>query len=367
MSSESEPRPPAMGGDEPLPSAAVARFRSPASLRRAGAGSRLGPVLGPPFTLLVGLIVAGVSFDGFLSGPTLSSLLERSAFVGIIVVGMTYLIIAGGIDLSVGSVAALAGVVVAKFVAAGMNPVPALLASVAVGAAIGVAQGIAIARGNLEPFIVTLAGLLSVRGLVLLVSDERNVPLPNEGLARSIGTGTVFSVGEYKVSSPAAIMLAAFLVGAVVLRRTTFGRSLFAIGGDEKSARLLGVRVESVKIRAYAVCAGLAALAGGLLAFRQTLGRPFAAEAYELFAIGAVVVGGTLLTGGRGSMIGSLFGTLLLFLIQVSINRMGLSAFWQQLVSGTFLLIAVAAQSLLQRLPESRARPADGRDTALES
>ena len=355
MSSESEPRPPAEAGG-PRPSAAGARFRSSASLRRASAGSRLGPALGPPSTLLVGLIVAGVSFDGFLSGPTLSSLLERSAFVGIIVVGMTYLIIAGGIDLSVGSVAALAGVVVAKLVATGMNPVAALLASVAVGAAIGAAQGIAIARGNLEPFIVTLAGLLSVRGLVLLISDERNVPLPNEGLARSIGTGTVFSVGDYRVSFPAAIMLVAFLVGAVVLRRTTFGRSLFAIGGDEKSARLLGVKVESVKVQAYAVCAGLAALAGGLLAFRQTLGRPFAAEAYELFAIGAVVVGGTLLTGGRGSMIGSLFGTLLLFLIQVSINRMGLSAFWQQLVSGTFLLIAVAAQSLIQRVPVTAAR-----------
>ena len=354
MSSESEPRPPAEAGG-PRPSAAGARFRSSASLRTAGAGSRLGPVLGPPSTLLVGLIAAGVSFDGFLSGPTLSSLLERSAFVGIIVVGMTYLIIAGGIDLSVGSVAALAGVVVAKLVATGMNPVTALLASVAVGAAIGAAQGIAIARGNLEPFIVTLAGLLSVRGLVLLISDERNVPLPNEGLARSIGTGTVFSVGDYRVSFPAAIMLVAFLGGAVVLRRTTFGRSLFAIGGDEKSARLLGVKVESVKVQAYAVCAGLAALAGGLLAFRQTLGRPFAAEAYELFAIGAVVVGGTLLTGGRGSMIGSLFGTLLLFLIQVSINRMGLSAFWQQLVSGTFLLIAVAAQSLLQRVSEHSA------------
>ena len=357
MSSESEPRPPAEAGG-PRRSAAGARFRSSASLRTAGAGSRLGP----PSTLLVGLIVAGVSFDGFLSGPTLSSLLERSAFVGIIVVGMTYLIIAGGIDLSVGSVAALAGVVVAKLVATGMNPVAALLASVAVGAAIGAAQGIAIARGNLEPFIVTLAGLLSVRGLVLLISDERNVPLPNEGLARSIGTGTVFSVGDYRVSFPAAIMLVAFLGGAVVLRRTTFGRSLFAIGGDEKSARLLGVKVESVKVQAYAVCAGLAALAGGLLAFRQTLGRPFAAEAYELFAIGAVVVGGTLLTGGRGSMIGSLFGTLLLFLIQVSINRMGLSAFWQQLVSGTFLLIAVAAQSLLQRVSEHSAvhRPPTG-------
>ena len=104
------------------------------------------------------------------------------------------------------------------------------------------------------------------------------------------------------------------------------------------------------------MCAGLAALAGGLLAFRQTLGRPFAAEAYELFAIGAVVVGGTLLTGGRGSMIGSLFGTLLLFLIQVSINRMGISAFWQQLVSGMFLLIAVTVQSMIQRVPVTAGR-----------
>jgi len=225
------------------------------------------------------------------------------------------------------------------------------LATVAIGSLIGIGQGIAITKGNLEPFIVTLAGLLSVRGLALLVSDEHNVALPNEGLARTIGTGTVFSVGEYEVSSPAAIMLVTFLVGTIVLRRTTFGRSPFAIGGDEKSARLLGVKVESVKVRAYAVCTGLASLVGVLLAFRQTLGRPFAAEAYELFAIGAVVVGVTLLTGGRGSMIGSLFGTLLLFVIQVSINRMGLSAFWQHLVSGLFLLLAVSAQTLLQRRP----------------
>ena len=314
-----------------------------------------GYVFGPPLALLLGLAAAGLSFEGFLSGPNLSSLLERSAFVGIIVVGMTFLIIAGGIDLSVGSVAALASVVVAKFVEAGINPLVALLATVAIGALIGLAQGMAIARGNLEPFIVTLAGLLSVRGLALLVSDERNVALPNEGLARTIGTGTVFSVGGYEISSPAAIMLATFLIGAVVLRRTTFGRSLFAIGGDEKSARLLGVKVVSVKTRAYTVCAGLAALAGVLLAYRQTLGRPFAAEAYELFAIGAVVVGGTLLTGGRGSMLGSLFGTLLLFVIQASINRMGLNAFWQQLVSGMFLLMAVAAQSVPQRVSEHSA------------
>lgn len=339
-------------------SASRDRRRWRTTLPRVGAGSHLGQVLGPPLALLLGLIVAGLSFDGFLDGPNLSSVLERSAFVGIIVVGMTYLIIAGGIDLSVGSVAALAGVVVAKLVEAGINPLLALLATVAIGAMIGVGQGIAITKGNLEPFIVTLAGLLSVRGLALLVSDEHNVALPNEGLARTIGTGTVFSVGDYEVTSPAAIMLVTFLVGTVVLRRTTFGRSLFAIGGDEKSARLLGVKVESVKVRAYAVCAGLASLAGVLLAFRQTLGRPFAAEAYELFAIGAVVVGGTLLTGGRGSMIGSLFGTLLLFVIQVSINRMGLSAFWQQLVSGLFLLMAVSAQTLLQRFRRTAGAPA---------
>ncbi len=327
------------------------RCSLPVALPRLRAGSQPGQVLGPPLALLASLVAAGIAFDGFLSGANLSSVLERSAFVGIIVVGMTYLIIAGGIDLSVGSVAALAGVVVAKLVEAGVNPVAALLATMAVGALIGVVQGVAIARGNLEPFIVTLAGLLSVRGLALLLSDEQNVALPNEGLARTIGTGTVVSVGEYRLTSPAAIMLITFLLGSVVLRRTVFGRSLYAIGGDEKSARLLGVRVVSVKIRAYALCASLAALAGVLLAYRQTLGRPFAAETYELFAIGAVVVGGTLLTGGRGSMLGSLFGTLLLFVIQVSINRMGLSAFWQQLVSGIFLLTAVAAQRILQRAP----------------
>lgn len=325
---------------------------TPRILARVTAKPLPGHVFGPPLALMLALATAGTSFDGFLAGPNMSSLLERSAFVGIIVVGMTYLIIAGGIDLSVGSVAALAGVVVAKFVEAGINPLVALLFTVAVGALIGLAQGLAVARGNLEPFIVTLAGLLSVRGLAVLVADERNIALPNEGLSRTIGTGTLFSVGDYEVSSPAAIMLAAFLVGGVVLRRTTFGRSLFAIGSDERSARLLGVKVTSVKVRAYTICAGLAALAGVLLAYRQTLGRPFAAEAYELFAIGAVVVGGTLLTGGRGSMLGSLFGTLLLFVIQVSINRMGLSAFWQQLVSGLFLLLAVAAQSLLQRAPQ---------------
>ena len=343
-----------MSGDRG-PAAVPGRGRSLVVLLRFRARQQPGQILGPPLALLLGLVAASLAFDGFLSGPNLSSVLERSAFVGIIVVGMTYLIIAGGIDLSVGSVAALAGVVVAKFVEAGINPLLALLATMAVGAVIGLAQGLAIARGNLEPFIVTLAGLLSVRGLALLLSDEQNVALPNEGLARTIGTGTVFSVGEYRLASPAAIMLAAFAVGAIVLRRTTFGRSLFAIGGDEKSARLLGVKVVSVKIRAYTVRASLAALAGVLLAYRQTLGRPFAAETYELFAIGAVVVGGTLLTGGRGSMIGSLFGTLLLFVIQVSINRMGLNAFWQQLVSGMFLLLAVAAQSLLQRLPKPAA------------
>ncbi len=309
----------------------------------------LGQTFGPPATLVLLILVAGISFDNFLGGANLSSVAERSAFVGIIAVGMTYLIISGGIDLAVGSVAALSGVTVARFVESGIHPFAALGLSIAIGAIIGLIQGIAVVRGKLEPFIVTLAGLLSVRGLALLISDEQNIPLPNDGLAKSIGSATLLSVGGYEITVPTLIMLVTFAVGAWVLRRTSFGRSVFAIGDDERSARLLGVKVDRVKLQAYATSGALAALAGGLLAFKLTIGRPFAADAYELQAIGAVVVGGTLLTGGRGTVVGSMFGTLLLVVIQTMINRMGLNAFWQQLVSGLFLLVVVTIQTVLQR------------------
>jgi len=298
---------------------------------------------GAVVVLILVVAVSALAFDNFLTAQNLQNIVLQGAFLGLIVVGMTFVIISGGIDLSVGSMLALGGVIAAQTVQV-FWPL-ALILPLLVCGLIGFGNGLLIAKAKMAPFIVTLAGLLGIRGLALAFANEKPIGIDGKSPFDWFGQGQLLGV-----SVPVIFVIIAFAVGGLILARTSYGRVIFAIGGSEESARLMGLPVDRTKVIAYTTSGALAGLAGALLAARLSAGDPNAGLAWELDAISAVVVGGTLLTGGAGSMSGSLAGVLLLSILQNLINQLGtLGSYAQQLVSGAFLIIVVVAQAYLTR------------------
>jgi ribose/xylose/arabinose/galactoside ABC-type transport system permease subunit len=301
--------------------------------------------------VLVLLLVAGsVGFKSFPTGDNLGNIAITSSFLATVALGMTFVIITGGIDLSVGSVFALGGVLAAYGVRWGS--LAALLLPLAVCGAFGLAQGLLIARVRLAPFIVTLAGLLAARGLLLSISDEgaRTYLIPHASVLARLGQGKALGLGY-----PVYLTLALFVAGAILLQRTGFGQSVYAIGGGPDAAALMGVPVTRTKVIVYVMSGLLAGLAGALNAARLSSGVTILGTGMELDVIAAVVIGGTLLTGGAGSVSGTIAGVLLLGVIQNLINQIGdLSSSYQQVVSGAFLAVVVVVQTYLSRVQRLR-------------
>jgi len=293
--------------------------------------------------LAVVLVVAALTLDGFFTGSNIENILLHASFVGLVAVGMTFVIITGGVDLSVGSLVALGGVLAGLSVGAGW-PLALIVPTLACGT-IGLVNGLLIAKARLPFFIVTLAGLLGFRGLALALSGAQTIPISGTPAFVWFGQGQILGLDV-----PIIIMLVAFAIGALVLNRTRYGEALFAVGGSEEAARLAGVQVDRVKIIAYTTSGALSGLAGALVAAWLSAGQPLAGQAWELYAIAAVVLGGTLLTGGAGTMLGTLAGVLLFFTIQNVINQIGtLTSYVQQMVIGAFVIVVVAAQTYLTR------------------
>lgn len=312
---------------------------SPGRERVFGVLQRRGAIV----VLLLVVLVASLRFENFFTARNLENVALQGAFLGLIAVGMTFVIISGGIDLSVGSNLALGGILAAYAVQASWAL--ALLAPVLVCGLIGLGQGLLIAKARMAPFIVTLAGLLGVRGLALALADEQPISINKESLFIWFGQGEVLGL-----TTPIVFLIIAFVIGAVVLTRTRYGQAIFAVGGSEESARLMGIPVDRTKVIAYTTSGVLAGLAGALLAARLGAGQPVAGTGWELDAISAVVVGGTLLTGGAGTLSGTFAGVLLLGVLQNIINQIGtLGSYTQQLVSGVFLIIVVLIQAYLTR------------------
>jgi galactofuranose transport system permease protein len=300
---------------------------------------------GATAVLVLLLAVGSLAFDRFPTGENLGDIAITSTFPAMVALGMTFVIITGGIDLSVGSVFALGGVLAAYAVRWG-TPAALLLPLVVCGT-IGLAQGLLIARVRLAPFIVTLAGLLGARGLLLSISHEGATTylIPHGSVLARFGQGRLLGLGY-----PVYLTLALFVVGAVLLQRTGFGQAVYAIGGAEDAAALMGVPVARTKIIVYALSGTLAGLSGALNAARLSSGVTILGTGMELDVIAAVVIGGTLLTGGAGSVSGTIAGVLLLGVIQNLINQIGdLSSSYQQVVSGAFLAVVVVAQTYLSR------------------
>lgn len=292
------------------------------------------------YGLLLAFVVIGagltVASPNFLTMQNLVIVVRQVSINGILAVGATYVLLTGGVDLSLGSVVALTGVVAASFAHPGEFPVvvPVALGMLA-GTACGAVNGLVITRGRIAPFIVTLGMMTVARGLALVISGGR----PVSNLSRefnSIGSGDMLGI-----PTPIAILVAVAVVSHLVLGNTRLGRYVYAVGGNEHAARASGISVAGVKTFAYTVCGTLAGLAGVVLASRITTGQPNAGMAYELDAIAAVVIGGTSLSGGVGGIRGTILGALLMGVINNGLDLLNVSSYYQQIVKGLIIVGAV--------------------------
>ncbi|MEC3895460.1 substrate-binding domain-containing protein [Nocardiopsis alba] len=314
--------------------------------KSGGARSVVGRFLlenGALTALAVLVVVMSLLSGDFLTAQNLLNVGVQAAVIAVLAFGVTFVIISGGIDLSVGSVAALSATALA-FLAA-IDGVPIWLAVVlaaATGTACGLVNGALIAYGKLPPFIATLAMLSIGRGLSLVISEGSPIALPDPVARLGDSLGGWFPV-------PVLIMLLMGLVTAVILRRTFTGRAMYAIGGNEEAARLSGIRVERQKLGIYALSGLFAAVAGVILAARLASAQPQAAQGYELDAIAAVVIGGASLAGGVGTALGTLIGALILAVLRNGLNLLSVSAFWQQVVIGVVIALAVLFDTLRRR------------------
>jgi ribose transport system permease protein len=298
--------------------------------------------------LIAVVIFAAARYESFLTPENLTNVLRQNSMLGLVALGMTFVILTGGIDLSVGSLVAVAGVVAASL--AGRGVLVALAAGVGCATLLGLVNGAVIAKARIQPFIVTLAMMIAARGLALIYTQEKTVSVP--AAARGFGElgRGVIDLGPLSLPYPVLILVAAYAVAWLVLNYTRFGRHTYALGDSEEAARLMGLNVGRVTTGVYTLSGALAGLAGVMLASRLGTGQPVAGEGWELDAIAAVVVGGTLLTGGQGSVVSTFVGLLLLVLIFNIFNLEGtISPWWQLVLRGVILLAVVVVQNRLSK------------------
>ena len=285
---------------------------------------------------IVLVIVAAFTSDSFLTESNFTNLLRQMVTTGLLALGMLVVILTGGIDLSVGSIVALCGIMAAGL-AADMPVALAMAIAVVVGMACGGANGVLVARFRLAPFVVTLGALTTIRGLTYVYSETPITPLKPGFLA--LGTNTV---GPVPVA--AIVMLAAFAIAGLFLARTPAGRALIAIGGNREAVRLAGIGVSRHLLLAYMISGFCAGLAGVILASRVGIAQPSVAVGFELNAIAACVIGGASLAGGRGTVLGTLGGVVLLALIDNLLTLYDVQSYWQQVLKGLIIVFVVLAR-----------------------
>lgn len=306
--------------------------------------SRFAPVLGLVAVYGLFVLIGPVSFG---SGRTLETIARQTAIVGTAALGMTLVIIAGGIDLSVGSIIALATVTIAATLQAGASPMGAALIGILTGALCGFVNGAIITRFRVVPFIVTLGTLLIVRGIAKGLAGEQKIDAP---LTYLIDLLAALPPGAWWLLPPGVWLLVALaLITGGFLAYTRVGKHIVAIGSNENTARLCGVRVEALKVLVYTLAGTSAGLAGLLQFSRLTVGDPTVAVGLELDVIAAVVIGGGSLAGGEGSVLGSVVGALIMTVIRAGCSQMGLPNWVQEIVTGAIIVIAVAVDRLRQK------------------
>ncbi|MEY8457742.1 ribose ABC transporter permease [Lactococcus ileimucosae] len=297
--------------------------------------------------LIVLMIVITIINPNFLTTNNLLNLLLQVTANGFIAFGMTFVILTSGIDLSVGSILALSSAITAGLIANGM-PVPlAIVVALLLGGVLGMINGLLISFGKLAPFIVTLATMTIFRGATLVYTNGNPITqgMSNSYLFKFLGQGYILGI-----PFPVILMFAVFIILYIVLHKTAFGKSVYALGGNEKAAYISGIKLNKVKILIYTISGVMASISGLIITSRLSSAQPTAGASYEMDAIAAVVLGGTSLMGGKGRLIGTLIGALIIGVLNNGLNIIGVSAFWQQVVKGVVILIAV----MLDRLKTSK-------------
>jgi simple sugar transport system permease protein len=301
--------------------------------------------------LVLLLIAAQLYFGDFVSPGNMSALLLDNAYLMVIAVGMTFVILTAGIDLSVGSVMAFTGILLAHLLGDGLSAVVAVPVILLAGAVIGLLIGILVQYFEVQPFIASLAGLFLARGLAFVVS-LKSIRVDDSSVLWL--QSTRFQVGDWYITPTGIIALLAVGIGAFVLQFTRFGRTVYAIGGNEQSARLMGLKVARTKVLVYLISGSLAGLAGLILTAYSGAGYPRNGIGTELDAIAAVVIGGTLLSGGRGYVLGSMIGVLVYGTIKTVISFLGAEQAWMQIIVGGLLLLFILIQRFIVARSERR-------------
>ena len=290
-------------------------------------------------TLLVLILIVSCLSDNFFTLNNIFNILQQTSINAIIAVGMTLVILTSGIDLAVGSIFALAGAVMVSMIGADISPFIAICAALIISAILGAFSGVIIAKGKLQAFIATLVMMLILRGATLVYTKGSPISIgtnDNSEMFEWIAFGRVFGIPV-----PIIIMLVVFAAAWYLLKYTRLGRYIYALGGNESATQLSGINVDKVKIIVYAMSGLLCAVASTIEISRLSSAQPTAGTGYEMDAIAAVVLGGTSMSGGRGKILGTLIGALILGFLNNGLNMLGVDAYYQMIVKGGVILLAV--------------------------
>ncbi|PHM50424.1 ribose ABC transporter permease [Xenorhabdus miraniensis] len=289
--------------------------------------------------LLTLIVVVSFLSPNFFTLNNLLNILQQTSVNAIMAVGMTLVILTSGIDLSVGSLLALTGSIAASMVSSDVNALVAVAYALALGAAIGACTGVIVAKGKVQAFIATLVMMLLLRGVTRVYTDGSPI---NTGFSDNADLFGWFGIGRLLgIPTPVWIMLLVFAAAWFVLHHTRLGRYIYALGGNESATRLSGINVDKIKIIVYSLCGLLAALASIIEVARLSSAQPMAGSGYELDAIAAVVLGGTSLAGGKGRIVGTLIGALILGFLNNGLNLLGISSNYQMIVKAVVILLAI--------------------------
>lgn len=292
---------------------------------------------------IIGLVLFAivVSFlsPRFLTMPNMLNVLRQTSINAVIAAGMTFVILTGGIDLSVGSILAFSGAVCASLIASGNSVVVAIIGAIVIGGLVGALSGVIISKGKIQPFIATLAMMTVLRGATLVFTDGKPITL---GTSKSAMAFTTIGAGQLlNIPIPIYIMIIVFAICYYILTQTRLGRYVYALGGNEEATRLSGLNTSKIKIYVYTISGILASIAGIIVTSRLFSAQPNAGSGYELDAIAAVVLGGTSLSGGQGSILGTVIGALIIGILNNALNLLNVSSYYQMIAKGVVILIAV--------------------------
>lgn len=315
------------------------------SVIKKGSTGKLIAKYGIYIAFAILFITLSITSESFLTTTNIINILRQVSIIGIVSIGMSFVIMTGGIDLSIGSIMALSAVVATSFakVDSSYSLFIPVIVGIMVGLACGLTNGILVAKWRVSPFIATLGMMTAARGLAMVYTEGR----PVIGLSdsyNSIGSGSFLNL-----PIPIIIFVAIVLIGTFLLNFTVFGRYVFATGGNEQAAKLSGIRVTSIQIGVYAIAGILAGVGGMILSSRIMSGSPVLGQGYELDAIAAVVIGGTSLLGGVGSIMGTVVGVLIIGVMNNGLDLLNVSSYYQQILKGAIIVIAILLDKKNQR------------------